>query len=93
MGLLVNGLRQDKWYDTDKTAATSCAGESAFRNWITSDGSSAYPAAAGRYHLCVGMACDNAGQDGQAGTLYREDCLRCALYVGGGWCMVHHRVP
>lgn len=62
MGLLVNGLWQDEWYDTDKTAATSCAGESAFRNWITSDGSSAYPAAAGRYHLYVGMACDNAGQ-------------------------------
>ena len=30
---------------------------SAFRDWVTSDGSSAYPAAAGRYHLYVSLAC------------------------------------
>ena len=31
--------------------------EDAFRDWITSDGSSPYPAVAGRYHLYVSLAC------------------------------------
>jgi putative glutathione S-transferase len=30
---------------------------STFREWVTADGSSAYPAAAGRYHLYVSLAC------------------------------------
>jgi putative glutathione S-transferase len=30
---------------------------SRFRDWVTADGSSAYPAAAGRYHLYVSLAC------------------------------------
>lgn len=31
--------------------------EDAFRDWVTADGSSGYPAAAGRYHLYVSLAC------------------------------------
>lgn len=31
--------------------------EDAFRDWVTSDGSSGYPAVAGRYHLYVSWAC------------------------------------
>jgi putative glutathione S-transferase len=31
--------------------------ESAFRRWVTADGSSGFPAAAGRYHLYVSLAC------------------------------------
>lgn len=31
--------------------------EDRFRDWVTDDGSSAYPAAAGRYHLYVSLAC------------------------------------
>jgi putative glutathione S-transferase len=31
--------------------------EDAFREWISNDGSTAYPAAAGRYHLYVSLAC------------------------------------
>src|SRR6267378_4386024 len=31
--------------------------EDAFRGWVTPDGSSGYPAAAGRYHLYVSWAC------------------------------------
>ncbi|MDX6679840.1 MAG: glutathionyl-hydroquinone reductase [Solirubrobacteraceae bacterium] len=30
---------------------------SKFRDWVTDDGSSSYPAAAGRYHLYVSLAC------------------------------------
>ncbi|MGZ9189971.1 MAG: glutathione S-transferase family protein, partial [Nitrospira sp.] len=29
----------------------------AFRDWVTDDGRSGYPAAAGRYHLYVSLAC------------------------------------
>lgn len=31
--------------------------EDAFRDWVTADGSSAYPAETGRYHLYVSLAC------------------------------------
>lgn len=31
--------------------------ESQFRDWVTADGSSGYPAAPGRYHLYVSLAC------------------------------------
>jgi len=31
--------------------------ESRFRDWVTADGSSGFPAAAGRYHLYVSLAC------------------------------------
>src|SRR4051812_32308665 len=31
--------------------------EDAFRKWITADGSTAYPAVGGRYHLYVSLAC------------------------------------
>lgn len=31
--------------------------EDAFRDWVSADGSTAYPAAAGRYHLYVSLAC------------------------------------
>jgi putative glutathione S-transferase len=31
--------------------------EDSFRDWVTDDGSSDYPAAAGRYHLYVSLAC------------------------------------
>ncbi len=31
--------------------------EDAFRDWVSSDGSTAYPAAAGRYHLYISLAC------------------------------------
>ena len=31
--------------------------EDAFRGWVTADGSSGYPALAGRYHLYVSLAC------------------------------------
>src|SRR5437870_5937150 len=31
--------------------------EDAFRDWISADGSTPYPAVAGRYHLYVSLAC------------------------------------
>ncbi|QYJ00816.1 glutathione S-transferase family protein [Thalassovita mediterranea] len=63
MGLLNNGIWQDKWYDTDSTGGRFERHESQFRNWITPDGSAGpdgkagFKAEAGRYHLYVAYAC------------------------------------
>lgn len=57
MGLLVDGQWVDQWYDTEATGGKFERRESSFRNWVTSDGSSDFPAEAGRYHLYVAWAC------------------------------------
>jgi putative glutathione S-transferase len=63
MGLLIDGVWHDKWYDTKKTGGRFKRQESAFRNWVTADGSAGpsgdggFKAEAGRYHLYVSLAC------------------------------------
>lgn len=63
MGLLVDGVWKDKWYDTDSTGGRFERSASAFRNWVTADGSpgpsgkGGFAAEAGRYHLYVSYAC------------------------------------
>jgi putative glutathione S-transferase len=57
MGLLVEGVWRDQWYDTASTGGRFERQESRFRQWITSDGSSGFPAEPGRYHLYVSYAC------------------------------------
>jgi putative glutathione S-transferase len=63
MGLLVDGVWKDQWYDTKSTGGRFRRQESAFRNWITADGSAGphgaggFRAEAGRYHLYVSYAC------------------------------------
>ncbi len=63
MGLLVDGVWQDQWYDTKSTGGRFVRKDSAFRNWITADGSAGptgqegFKAEAGRYHLYVSLAC------------------------------------
>jgi len=57
MGLLVEGEWQDRWYDTKSTGGRFKREEAKFRNWVTPDGSSGFPAEAGRYHLYVSYAC------------------------------------
>ncbi|NGX17248.1 glutathione S-transferase family protein [Wenzhouxiangella sp. XN24] len=63
MGLLVNGAWRDKWYDTDATGGEFVRQDSAFRNWVTPDGSpgpsgsGGFAAEPGRYHLYVSLAC------------------------------------
>jgi putative glutathione S-transferase len=57
MGLLIKGQWQDAWYATDKTGGRFEREESVFRDWITADGRSGFPAEAGRYHLYVSLAC------------------------------------
>ncbi|MEM9910277.1 MAG: glutathione S-transferase family protein [Pseudomonadota bacterium] len=63
MGLLIDGVWQDMWYDTSSTGGTFKRSTSAFRNWITPDGSpgpsgtGGFAAEEGRYHLYVSLAC------------------------------------
>ena len=56
MGLLIDGVWHDKWYDTGDSGKFKRQ-DSAFRDWVTADGSSGFPAEAGRYHLYVSLAC------------------------------------
>ncbi len=63
MGMLVEGVWHDVWYDTKATAGHFRRSESAFRNWVTADGApgpsgtGGFEAEAGRYHLYVSYAC------------------------------------
>lgn len=63
MGLLVDGVWQDRWYDTKSTGGRFVRSSAPFRNWITADGApgptgeGGFKAEAGRYHLYVSLAC------------------------------------
>ncbi|MCW5725090.1 MAG: glutathione S-transferase family protein [Maricaulaceae bacterium] len=63
MGLLVDGVWKDEWYDTESTGGRFKRQDSAFRNWVTADGAAGptgeggFQAAPGRYHLYVSLAC------------------------------------
>lgn len=57
MGRLVDGKWQDVWYDTGASGGRFVRKPTSFRDWITADGSSGFPAKAGRYHLYVSYAC------------------------------------
>ncbi|MEZ4380031.1 MAG: glutathione S-transferase family protein [Nannocystaceae bacterium] len=57
MGLLVDGEWRDGWYDTAKTGGRFVRTESTFRRWVRADPAAPFPAAAGRYHLYVSLAC------------------------------------
>lgn len=57
MGLLVDGIWQDTWYDTKSTNGKFKRQESNFRNWVKADGSSPFAPKSGRYRLYVSLAC------------------------------------
>ena len=63
MGLLVDGVWVDRWYDTKSTGGNFVRGKAAFRNWVTRDGAAGptgakgFIAEPGRYHLYVSLAC------------------------------------
>lgn len=63
MGLLVEGKWKDQWYDTEKSDGKFVRQASAFRDWVTKDGSpgpegqKGWPAEPNRYHLYVSLAC------------------------------------
>ncbi|MDA8869935.1 glutathione S-transferase family protein [Rhizobiaceae bacterium] len=63
MGLLVEGVWHDKWYDTKKSGGSFVRKDAGFRNWVTADGSAGpsgeagFKAEASRYHLYISHAC------------------------------------
>jgi len=63
MGQLIDGVWHDTWYDTTSTGGRFKRSESAFRNWLTADGtpgpsgSGGFAAEKDRYHLYVSLAC------------------------------------
>lgn len=63
MGLLIDGVWHDQWYDTDSTKGRFVRQSSQFRNWVTVDGSpgitgeGGFKAESDRYHLYVSYAC------------------------------------
>ena len=63
MGLLVDGVWRDQWYDTAATGGRFERQESPFRHWVTPDGApgptgeGGFAAEPGRYHLFVARAC------------------------------------
>jgi glutathionyl-hydroquinone reductase len=57
MGLLIDGVWHDKWYDTAKDDGRFVREAASFRGWVTADGSSGFKAEPGRYHLYVSYAC------------------------------------
>ena len=63
MGVLVEGVWKDQWYDTQSTGGRFVRWESRYRNWITPDGApgrtgeGGFRAEHGRYHLYVSYAC------------------------------------
>lgn len=63
MGLLIDGVWSDAWYDTKKSGGAFVRTTTTFRNWITADGSAGptgdagFKAESGRYHLFVSYAC------------------------------------
>jgi putative glutathione S-transferase len=63
MGLLIDGVWRDQWYDTRSTGGRFVRPRTTFRNWVTRDGAAGPTGAAGfaaaphRYHLYVSLAC------------------------------------
>jgi putative glutathione S-transferase len=63
MGLLVDGVWQDQWYDTESTGGKFVRKASQFRHWVTPDGrpgptgKGGFNAKGDRYHLYVSYAC------------------------------------
>jgi putative glutathione S-transferase len=63
MGLLVDGVWQDKGYNTRRSGGKYIRDEARNRNWVTADGQpgpsgeGGFAAESGRYHLYVSYAC------------------------------------
>jgi putative glutathione S-transferase len=63
MGLLIDGVWRDQWYDTRGAGGRFVRPRTRFRSWVTRDGTpgptgdAGFAAAPGRYHLYVSLAC------------------------------------
>lgn len=89
MGMLIDGVWTTQWYEPDK-AGKFVREDSQFRDRVTADGSSGFPAVAGRYHLYVALACPWAHRTLLArGLLGLEDVISLSIvdpFMGDdGW--------
>ncbi|MBI3371712.1 MAG: glutathione S-transferase family protein [Betaproteobacteria bacterium] len=63
MGLLIDGIWRDEWYDTAAAGGRFMRPPASYRNWVTRDGTAGavgvagFAAEPGRYHLYVSLAC------------------------------------
>lgn len=57
MGMLVNGVWQDTWYDTKSTGGRFVRPQPAFHHQVSSAADAEFPAEPDRYHLYVSLAC------------------------------------
>ena len=88
MGLLVEGVWRDEWYDTAATGGKFERPATSYRNWIEAGGR--FSPEAGRYHLYVSWACPWAhrtliyrklkGLDDAIGVIYVDP-----LMLENGW--------
>ena len=96
MGFLKNGTWHDEWAHNDEDSGEFERDESAFRNWITPDGSSGptgeggFAAEPGRYRLYISLACPwahraNAARHLKALTGAIDLVVVHWLMKDGGW--------
>src|SRR6185369_899768 len=89
-GYLENGQWREGWYNTRDTKGEFVRTTSAFRHWITGDGSSGFKAEAERYHLYVSLACPWACRTLIARTLKGlQDVISGSVVepvMTQGWC-------
>ena len=63
MGLLIDGIWRDEWYDTSASGGRFVRPRTTFRSWVTRDGTAGptgaagFSAGPGRYHLYASLAC------------------------------------
>ena len=96
MGLLIDGVWSDAWYDTKASGGKFVRDEARHRHWVTKDGKAGpsgdagFAAKAGRYHLYVSYACPWAHRT----LIFRhlkdlEDMIDISvvhpLMLGDGW--------
>ncbi|EHW0694571.1 glutathione S-transferase family protein [Vibrio parahaemolyticus] len=57
MGMLVEGVWHDVWYDTKANGGKFVREDAGFRDWIKNDSEAVFQPESGRYHLYVSLAC------------------------------------
>jgi putative glutathione S-transferase len=100
VGLLIDGVWSDQWYDTKKTGGEFVRKASAFRSWVTPDGApgptgdGGFAAEPGRYHLYVSLACPWAHRTLIFRALKKlEDAISVSVVnpdmLDNGWTFAH----
>ncbi|MGH7961547.1 MAG: glutathione S-transferase family protein, partial [Candidatus Binatia bacterium] len=94
MGVLIDGGWHQEENDAKKTNGRYVRPDSQFRHCITADGSSGFPATAGRYHLYIAVACPWAHRTWIFRTLKRLEAVVSMSIVlprrtDQGWVFSH----